>query len=860
MSNDHDFAVASSLSAPARAARVAVLAGALTVVVNASADITVDRARKTATLTDGGHRLVLHLCLDGCCYVDGLTVLGRQVVAPETGVCTAVKLGGEWYTTRAGLSSPECRQDGERLEVSNIFYGPGEFPIRENWAFRAAEDHIDWCIARSYTKPAQLQDTYFPGFDFIGMDTWTGGILETGGVAWTKYLDTPNATYGCHTSSITFWNRDSQDCLGVVASSPSPVADIAARFTHQPSGIFSANLWSSDTPLVPAHGLTRFLGDRQDLWHSATIIASQDRPLTVSSTIRLSARPYDEVCPPSDLKGVDARAVRELLNTIARYGVIDRGISGGNGWRSEFTCTHEPWLSEFGLAVADPNLIENSARSLDEIRKAGVSPEGRVVARWHNDDGDAMRGTFDPRTGYYEAQWGYLLDSQPCYVICVAEQFDLNGDMEWLKSHRDSCRAALRYMLRRDEDNDGLLEVVPKSYKEERGSDWIDIVWASHENALVNAEMYEALIQWSALEELMGDPAEASACRDAARKLKAAFNRPVGEGGFWNPEHRWYVYWREPDGSIHGDNLVTPVNFAAIAYGLCDDQERRASILNQIESLMQKEDLFHWPLCFFPYRPEEVQARQKVFPDYENGDMFLSWAEVAVRAYSPSDPALAMKYIQKVIERYKADGLSFQRCLRVGAAGSGDDILAGNAMAIVGLFRDIYGIRPRHDRLFIDPHITPELAGSRFDYPLRGTRYSINLPAEGIKVSALGSSVYCARAFGVDISADRVRFFPGIDGPAELVLLPYDRQPIEIELRRWSSGASELARSWSVRSPSGAPIRVHHRMSGLPENAALELRGEGHVIGRFVSSTDGVIDFDVSVVSAPAHLELAPSK
>src|SRR5262249_9694001 len=49
----------------------------------------------------------------------------------------------------------------------------------------------------------------------------------------------------------------------------------------------------------------------------------------------------------------------------------------------------------------------------------------------------------------------------------------------------------------------------------------------------------------------------------------SAFNRPIAEGGFWNPERNWYVYWREADNSIHGDNLVTPVNFAAVAYGLC---------------------------------------------------------------------------------------------------------------------------------------------------------------------------------------------------------------------------------------------------------------------------------------------------
>lgn len=825
---------------------------------NAMADITLDGASKSATITDARRRLVLHLRLDERCLIDGISALGRRVVVPETGVCTGVKIAGEWYTTRSGLPSPRVKLDGDRLEIKDIRFGPPGFPVVESWTIQAAEDHVEWSISRTYSHSAELQDTYFPGFDFINMDTWTGGILDTGGVAWTKYMDTPQATYGCHTSSIIFWNKDSLDCLRVAASSADPAVDLTARFTHQPSNILSFNLWASDTPLVPAHGLTRFLADRQDLWRTTPIAASPDHPLTISTTIRLSALPYDEVCSLGDLKGIDAHAVRELLNTIARYGVIDRGICGGNGWRSEFTCTHEPWLAEFGLAVADPNLIANTARSLDGIRDAGISPDGRVVARWHNDDGDAMPGTFDAKTGYYEAQWGYLLDSQPCYVICVAEQFDLSGDLAWLRSHQKSCRAALEYMLRRDEDGDGLLEVIPKSYKEERGSDWIDIVWASHENALVNAEMYEAMIQWAALEELMGDAAQAGHFRAAAEKLKAAFNRPMNEGGFWNPERNWYVYWREADGSVHGDNLVTPVNFAAIAYGLCDDPERRARVLDQIESLMRKEGLFHWPLCFFAYKPEEVQARQKVFPDYENGDIFLSWGEVAVRAYAPIDPELALKYIRKVIDRSNADGLSFQRCLRRDAAGSGDDILAGNAMAIVGLYRDIYGVRPRHDRLFIDPHITAELSGTRVEYPLRNTRYSIDLGTHGIKVSALGSSVSCSRSFGVDISADSVRFFSTVDRPADLAIANPDRRPIEISVEDWSPRTTPPRCALSLRSAAGTTTTVHLQIADLPGNAGFDLLKETQIVAHAVSSPSGVFECELSISESSAHLSLVP--
>mgnify|MGYP003348718813 CR=1 FL=1 len=36
--------------------------------------------------------------------------------------------------------------------------------------------------------------------------------------------------------------------------------------------------------------------------------------------------------------------------------------------------------------------------------------------------------------------------------------------------------------------------------------------------------------------------------------IKTAFNKPIRDGGFWNPDRNWYIYWREPDNSIHGDN------------------------------------------------------------------------------------------------------------------------------------------------------------------------------------------------------------------------------------------------------------------------------------------------------------------
>ena len=35
--------------------------------------------------------------------------------------------------------------------------------------------------------------------------------------------------------------------------------------------------------------------------------------------------------------------------------------------------------------------------------------------------------------------------------------------------------------------------MMTDSDKAQRGSDWIDIIWAAYENALINAELYYAL-------------------------------------------------------------------------------------------------------------------------------------------------------------------------------------------------------------------------------------------------------------------------------------------------------------------------------------------------------------------------------
>jgi hypothetical protein len=808
------------------------LVGDASVLASVPGTIHLDAERKLVTLADGQGQLALRLNYDGRCVLDQVMVRGREVAA-ESGVASGIRMDGQWFTTRTGIATPGVVIRKDTLTVTGIVFGKPGSEVHETWQFTVQADRTVWRITRKYTTEATLADTAFPEWDFSSMSTWTGGMLDNGGVVWNKYLETPNATYGAHAGTVTFWNREQHDCLRIIPTlSPDQYGTV--RFSHQTNNVFSFNYVVSGEELKPKHGLNRFLSDRQDLWAPFPVKSGE-----VSAEFALQALDYDQAYNRGTFQGLDGGNIRELLNTVARYGVIDTRLVGGNGWRSGYICLHEQWFGEIGAALGDPDYIANYSQALDYYRDHAIGLDGRVKSRWTYNAGDAAPGTYD-RLGFYEAQWGCLLDSQPDYVINVAEQFDLTGDRQWLAGQKTACEKALDYLMRREVGHSGLVAMMSDSLKAGKSSDWIDVVWASHENALVNAELYYALELWADAENTLGDPAQAATYRDFAARLKTSFNRPVSAGGFWNPTNQWYVYWREKDDSIHGDNLVTPVNFSAIAYGICDDPARQKAILDRIEAEMQKENLFSWPLCFFPYQPNEGGAGSS-FPTYENGDLFLSWGEVGVRAYAAYDPALALKYIKKTLARYDEDGLSFQRYLRQTQRGAGDDILAGNCMAIVGLYRDIYGIQPKPNRLFLDPHLTGELNGTKLRYPLRGRLYEIDLSTEGCAMTAGACTLRDAHPFGVNATDTGLEYFPGTNTDWAMSVSRPTGQPVTVQIMNWSD-APDALRQWMETSPQvkGA---TRHVVTHLRPNAIYELKANGRMTISLRADKTGCIQF-----------------
>jgi hypothetical protein len=802
----------------------------------AAAAIQQDKIQKTVTLSDEAGDLSLRLNYDNQCVLDQVTVRGRQVMG-GSGAASGIQMSGRWFTTRRGIASPRVSTRKNSVMVNGIVFGSTERPIRETWIFQVEAKRILWRIDRSYPASLTLEDSAFPQWGFGSMSTWTGGILGNGGVVWNKYLENPNATYGARTDAVTFWNREKNDCLRITPTLSQGLQG-AVRFSHQPSAAGEEMLFNyavSGQAFQPKHNLNRFLWDHQDLWKPFQVQPGQQ-----SVELSLQALEYDKAYDRGTFQGINGGSVRELMNTVGRYGVIDSQHIGTNGWRSGYICLHEQWLAQIGMALNDPNYTANFASTLDYWRDNAIKPDGRVLSRWKYDAGDAMRGTYTDK-GFYEAQWGMLMDSQTDYVINVAEQFDMSGDTKWLAGQKEVCERVLNYLLRREVGNSGIVTMLTDSRLQNRGSDWFDIVWAAHQNALVNAELYHALNLWADAEEALGDIRKAAEYHAFATRLKTTFNKPLAEGGFWDPANKWYVYWRDKDGSVHGNNLFTAVNFTAIGYGVCDDKERQKAILDRIETEMQKEALFHWPTNFSSFQADEVSGGNMPYPKYENGDIFLSWGEMAVRAYAAYDPKIAVKYVRNVLDKYEKDGLSFQRYTRQSQGGAGDDILANNCLTIVGLYTDIYGTRPKPNRLYLEPHLTPELNGTQLKYQLRGQDYRIDLDISGSAITAQGITVRDTSPFGVNATPSSIEYFPGQSKVAVLSVSRPKSQSMTVQIENWATDPT-APRRWLEKVPSGKG-KTTRLIAGLHPGAVYTLKIDEKTSASLQADKNGAIKF-----------------
>lgn len=769
---------------------------------------------------DNGNIKMLLNC-SGKASITWMSLNGRQVIDAPDGIYTSVTVGGKTYTSLQLLGKPIVTNSAKNVSIHNIKYGDKNLTVSESWTFAINRGNIVWRIARSFSKHIPLNASASPVINFDNINTWDGAFTGYGGLAWFYLFTEKPTSYGVHSRSSSFWSSKSKNGLDITVASAGNQVGMVYKRTKDDRLSYTVSV--SNKPLIPlqdsdTHRRLFIRGDG-NVWEPVGATKGIQNSQITFTYVNTKER-YDR----GKMPGLNGEQVSAVLNTIARIGVIDSLHYGGNSWATPYgpICLHEQYIGLLGLGINDPRYLKGYKACLDFYRDHAFKPDGRVYPRWAYNNEDSAPGQFN-QYGFYEAQWGALLDSNPDFVSNVSDLFDLTGDKTWVKGQQLACEKALDWFLRRDSNHNGLVEMLNGNQDEKKSSDWIDIVWASYENAFVNAKLYYALTKWATIEHVLGNQPKAQYYAGFAAKLKASFNKPTTQGGFWDEEKQCYIHWRDNRNEIHGTNMVTPVNFMAIAYGICDQPERQKAILDAIETPMQKEKMFFWPITMTSYAPGELRKDQLPFPNYENGDLFLSWGSIGVAAYAKYQPAIALKYVKNVLDRYGKDGLAFQRYSRKDQSGQGDDILAGNSLSIVGLYQSIYGINPLYNRLLLNPHLTPELNGTDLNYHYHNQSLKISLDTGKYTISDGKFKLSAKTAFGYSAAGNQLNYFDGDKDTPSLQVTHTGK--LNIAVSSWNDEIKEwVAETKDSRATS-------YRLSHLYPSVAYKITVNGKNIG-----------------------------
>ena len=792
---------------------------------------------KEKKIVFGNKQLQLTLDYNQKASITEMMLNGQSVLKDPQGVYTSISTKNTQYSSARLLSAPVLHIGSSRIVLSGIVYGDDTVTIHENWIFQVNTNAVRFSIERTLSKELLAEKAALPVFVFSNMDTWEGACQDYGGLAWFYLFNKPLDTYGVYSRSAQFWNSKTGN--GLMMAVDAPGNEVAMNFSRSSKDQLACTIAIAQKEMLPRYdsGTQRrlFIRGGDSIWAPFLMPAGK-----TSAGISLSYFDSHRAFDRGKMEGINGAQVSGVLNTIARIGVIGKQHFGGNSWHTPYgpICMHEQYIAQIGLAVNDSNYLKGYSQCLDFYRENAIKPDGRVWARWAYTNEDMMPGEVSPK-GFYEAQWGYLLDANPDYVSNVAELYNQTGNLAWVKKQQRSCEKALEWIMKRDSNRNGLVEMVNDLHTQKKGSDWLDIIWASYENAFVNAKLYHALVLWAGIEKQLGDAGKAKYFAAFAEKLKTSFNKNTAAGGFWDDEKKCYIHWRDKDNSIHGNNMVTPVNFMAIAYGICDDEDRKKVILDAIEEQMQKENLFFWPVCMYSYAPGEGNDWQFPFPNYENGDIFLSWGAVAVNAYAGYKPALALKYIKNVLARYGQDGLAFQRYGRAKQDGLGDDILSGNSLAVAGLYQSVYGINPLYNRFFLDPHITPELAGTQIKYNYRNQPLLIDLDTGRFAVSGKTFTISSTAKFGCFSKGSLLYYFNGNDTSASLRVKKTAAGNLVLDMEAWNG----QKKAWTQSSRNKIPGKLEYSLARLRPNTRYRIIQNGKLVKKVKSNAGGELYF-----------------
>ncbi|MCF7837992.1 MAG: hypothetical protein K9N49_05120 [Candidatus Marinimicrobia bacterium] len=178
------------------------------------------------------------------------------------------------------------------------------------------------------------------------------------------------------------------------------------------------------------------------------------------------------------------------------------------------------------------------------------------------------------------------LFTNPALICAAWDYVDATGDLDWLRTNLNSLNLVANFILRRDQDGDGLVESLHSGNRwslrdPDRADFYLETVNFGHKNALTNAFAYRAFLRYADLLERVESNELAAVYHKAAAKLESVFYDT-----FHNPETGVLAGWISQDGEMH--DYVSPyINGLACAVGLAAPEQGR-EILGRIMTRLRE--------------------------------------------------------------------------------------------------------------------------------------------------------------------------------------------------------------------------------------------------------------------------------
>jgi hypothetical protein len=206
--------------------------------------------------------------------------------------------------------------------------------------------------------------------------------------------------------------------------------------------------------------------------------------------------------------------------------------------------------------------------------------------------------------------------------------------------------------------------------------------------------------------------------------------------------------------------------------------------------------------------------------------------------------------VENVLNRYEKDGLAFQRYGRIRQEGLGDDILSGNSLALVGLYKAIYGINPCYNRLYLNPHLPEKLSGTVLNYNFRKDTLKIVLTTGHYSISNHQFKIGSTSDFGFYSEKNELLYFKGNDD--HYSLLAQTASNISLEILKWN--ADEFNWLQSSSTEKGTVSYILH----VSQPNSIYAISDGSKSMNVKSDKDGLLKFEVRTNKEERHLEIKP--